>query len=296
MLIACPKCHRQYDAGSHRPGERVRCVCGAGIEVPEPRAGDVRMLHCSACGAALKAGSTDCEWCGASVGLGTKGLGDVCPECMTRLVAGAKFCSGCGIEIHPESVMHALTDLDCPRCKARLSESVATGSRMIECTSCGGLWLDEATFERITKERESNASMPLPGGVARTERPLAATPTPSSVAYLACPVCGQRMNRKNFANRSGVVLDWCRGHGWWFDADELERIVAFIDQGGLARARKLEAEASERRERAAAALRNQRMASVHAEFRRPGRGAAARGAGGVDFVGSLVDFLADLLR
>jgi Zn-finger nucleic acid-binding protein len=36
------------------------------------------------------------------------------------------------------------------------------------------------------------------------------------------------MNRVHFAGRSKVVLDVCHAHGWWFDAGELQRIVAFL--------------------------------------------------------------------
>ena len=51
--------------------------------------------------------------------------------------------------------------------------------------------------------------------------------------YLCCPVCGKHMNRRNFARASGVVIDWCRGHGYWFDAHELETILEFVARGGL---------------------------------------------------------------
>jgi len=51
------------------------------------------------------------------------------------------------------------------------------------------------------------------------------------------PACGQVRNRRNFAEVSGVILDWCRAHGWWFDANELENAIAFLERGGLQRAR-----------------------------------------------------------
>jgi Zn-finger nucleic acid-binding protein len=50
------------------------------------------------------------------------------------------------------------------------------------------------------------------------------------------------MNRINFARCSGVIVDVCKGHGTWFDRDELSRIVEFIRDGGL--------EASRNREKA----------------------------------------------
>jgi Zn-finger nucleic acid-binding protein len=45
------------------------------------------------------------------------------------------------------------------------------------------------------------------------------------------------MNRVNFGKRSGIVLDSCASHGTWFDADELRRVVEFVRDGGLDRAR-----------------------------------------------------------
>lgn len=58
------------------------------------------------------------------------------------------------------------------------------------------------------------------------------------------------MNRINFARCSGVIVDICKGHGSWFDRDELTRIVEFIRAGGLdaARAREKTALEEERRQ------------------------------------------------
>ena len=41
------------------------------------------------------------------------------------------------------------------------------------------------------------------------------------------------MNRINFAKCSGVIVDICKGHGIWFDRDELSQIVEFVRGGGL---------------------------------------------------------------
>jgi Zn-finger nucleic acid-binding protein len=45
------------------------------------------------------------------------------------------------------------------------------------------------------------------------------------------------MNRTNFAKSSGVVLDVCKNHGVWLDRGELQRVLQFVDRGGLAPAR-----------------------------------------------------------
>jgi Zn-finger nucleic acid-binding protein len=45
------------------------------------------------------------------------------------------------------------------------------------------------------------------------------------------------MNRKNFAEVSGVIVDVCKKHGTWFDLGELPRVLAFVAAGGLERSR-----------------------------------------------------------
>lgn len=50
------------------------------------------------------------------------------------------------------------------------------------------------------------------------------------------------MNRKNFGGASGVIVDVCPLHGMWFEVGELESVLSFVRQGGLARAERLRAE------------------------------------------------------
>ena len=74
-------------------------------------------------------------------------------------------------------------------------------------------------------------------------------PSQAEIRYRPCPACDELMNRFNFAGCSGVILDACRPHGVWFDADELRRIVEFIRGGGLdvARGKELQTLELERR-------------------------------------------------
>jgi hypothetical protein len=44
------------------------------------------------------------------------------------------------------------------------------------------------------------------------------------------------MNRKLFADRSGIVVDVCREHGTFFDVGELPAIIKFVLSGGLTKA------------------------------------------------------------
>lgn len=238
MLLACSQCHRQYDVGAHPAGARIRCLCGHLNTVPAPRDRAVEMLHCSNCGGRLRSEAKACDYCSAEIVLADRGLGPACPECFANTFAGAKHCSACGVRLAPEAVLRALSERPCPRCKRPLSECESASARYVECTHCGGLWLDEAQFERIAREREQGLAPAIRG-----QAPVATqTPGREVVRYLPCPVCAQIMNRRNFAEVSGVILDWCRGHGWWFDAAELERVLEFVERGGMERARRAEHE------------------------------------------------------
>jgi Zn-finger nucleic acid-binding protein len=41
------------------------------------------------------------------------------------------------------------------------------------------------------------------------------------------------MSRRNFGERSGVIVDVCATHGVWFDAGELAKVVEFVATKGL---------------------------------------------------------------
>lgn len=256
MLLACQTCHRQYDVGHYPPGSKVRCLCGALNEVRAPRTRQLEMFHCSNCGGKLAHGEASCSYCSAEVRLGTRGLGPACPECMATTLVGAQHCSTCGVALRAEAVVRALADRPCPSCKQALSECETEKLRYVECTVCGGLWLDEQVFQRVIEQRDHAVTDLLPPAQTRSG---SAPPREAKIRYLPCPVCGESMHRRNFGNISGVILDWCRGHGWWFDAEELGRVLTFVESGGLERARekrheyrKLELERLERRSRESA--------------------------------------------
>jgi Zn-finger nucleic acid-binding protein len=103
-----------------------------------------------------------------------------------------------------------------------------------ECGKCYGLWVGTAAFERICRDAEQSAA--ALGTAQAVTGPVALAP----VRYLRCPECHELMHRVNFARCSGVIVDVCKPHGTWFDANELHRIVHFIRAGGLDHARSKE--------------------------------------------------------
>jgi len=237
MLIACKNCRRQYNVEGMTPGEHVRCRCDEMVLVPKKRPHEARMLHCSACGGKLASGTTSCQYCGSEVTLRDRDMGPACPECFGRLVGGARFCNECGIEIRPEAIRTTRASAKCPRCKCKLVLREFPSGHYTECTSCGGIWLDAESFDRVVTDKDTSALASLlpSSSVTRSVENASA-----KVSYIPCPVCNNLMNRKNYGGCSGVVLDWCKGHGFWFDSDELEKVIEFINSGGLDRSRQME--------------------------------------------------------
>ena len=153
-------------------------------------------------------------------------------------------------------------------------EMVTIGSTSVrECPGCDGLWVDRNSFERICAEKEQQR-----GVLGHPSQVSPSTPQAAhQIRYIPCPECRKLMNRVNFANCSGVIVDVCREHGTWFDRDELRRIIEFIRAGGLEISReKKRAELIQQEQR----LRRLQAASL-AERERERRGEAVLAAGGL---------------
>jgi Zn-finger nucleic acid-binding protein len=112
------------------------------------------------------------------------------------------------------------------------------------------LWLDPESLQRLSDSREEQAGIVI---MLASRAPAVATPA-DIVRYVPCPRCERLMNRKNFAQSSGVVLDVCAKHGVWLDRGELERVLGFVSGGGLTRARAHEQERLVEEQRRLAAL------------------------------------------
>ena len=183
---------------------------------------EAQTLNCPNCGAAVSSDSPRCIYCESKLATVS------CPWCFAMMFIGSKHCQHCGASAS-QARDAQLSVLRCPRCKVDMS-SVTIGSQaMRECERCAGLWVEVAALEKICADREQQAAVlggasPVPAHSLQAER---------KIQYAPCPQCGQLMNRINFARCSGVIVDICKGHGTWFDRDELSAIVQFIRGGGL---------------------------------------------------------------
>ena len=213
-------------------------------------------LRCPGCGAPVPASASQCPYCRAQVAT------VACPACFALAPLGASHCPGCGAALAPRSPGTA-AGAPCPACQEPLASARVGEVPLQSCGACGGLWLDQATFQDLGAHRERQGAV-----LGALPAPSAAPPVAlEPVVYRPCPVCTRRMNRVAYARRSGVILDVCRDHGLWFDRDELRRVLAFIGDGGLDRARARDLEDLQEARRAAERARD----------------AGTSGQGGLDF-------------
>lgn len=203
-------------------------------------------LNCPTCGApAPGPEATRCEYCASTL----TSMG--CPACFGVMFAGMQFCPHCGAK--GDRVASDGATLPCPGCKGEMKGATLGATALFECGACHGTWLDADTFRHLCVDREERGAIAALVGAGAKGGPVA---TGGAVRYVPCPLCKRVMNRENFGKRSGVIIDVCKGHGVWFEPRELQSVMAFIDSGGLERARLLDAERRREQDRGQAGKRD----------------------------------------
>ncbi len=157
----------------------------------------------------------------------------------------AAHCAGCGRDLGLEPIPRSDV-LACPDCHAPMSALDCGPGAVHDCARCGGQFVELAALRDLIERHDQ-----LDVGAARARTRSVDGRGP--VRYVACPVCRALMNRRNFGGASGVIVDVCAKHGTWFDLGELPRALAFVESGGLTRARAREAEERHMAARARAA-------------------------------------------
>jgi Zn-finger nucleic acid-binding protein len=183
-------------------------------------------LTCPSCGAPTPPDAARCEYCHAVLARVS------CPQCFGLLFDGSQFCPHCGTPRSRAEVIDA-KPLPCPACRSAMKWIHVGTTDLLECEGCDGTWIEATTFEQLCADRDGQSRMlerAPAGDVTRAQ--------PDPVRYRPCPKCRKLMNRVNFGRLSGTVVDVCRGHGTFLDRGELHRIVQFIMDGGLDRARR----------------------------------------------------------
>ena len=109
----------------------------------------------------------------------------------------------------------------CPECGDPLVALELDGIEIDHCLSCCGTWLDAGELDMIATS--------LGADCAEIEATLVSQ-TAQGLASRRCPRCQRRFELVHLGEETKLELDRCpRGHGLWFDRDELQAVVA---QGG----------------------------------------------------------------
>jgi Zn-finger nucleic acid-binding protein len=245
---------------------------------PPTNHSSARGYACPGCGAHVNEQARQCSYCNAPVATLR------CARCFHMNVPVATHCSGCGHELGLEPIPEA-AELACPSCAEPLATFQGETGKLHDCAKCGGQFVGHRLLKELLVRREVLGSV----ASAATGGPAPRVPVATAVRYVKCPVCEVHMNRKNFGGSSGVIVDVCSKHGFWFDAGELPRVLFFVESGGLARARKREEDELVEQARA------ERLKANRRPFEPPQSDAEAEAAT-ADFASAAADLLSFVLR
>jgi Zn-finger nucleic acid-binding protein len=121
----------------------------------------------------------------------------------------------------------------CPKCDVPLFVLHFKDIEVDFCQRCRGLWLDAGELEALMGQTGAATNDPLlkfqqQAGVQPKGRPH------------LCPRCDAALHeiQVEHAGAPNLTLDKCpRGHGLWFDADELQQLLSmFPTESGAAKA------------------------------------------------------------
>lgn len=169
-----------------------------------------------------------------------------CKHCSAPLPSKSIICEYCGvrndIELHKTNIGVKLpkSKRNCPDCMIFLdSIDIGKNSRFIveKCERCFGLFFDNHELEKLLEESVSNSYWIDHHKLhSLLQHPLHR----DRIVYRKCPECSNIMQRKNYLNRSGVIMDVCANHGIWMDAGEFKQIQEWTALGGKTKALKAE--------------------------------------------------------
>lgn len=103
--------------------------------------------------------------------------------------------------------------MNCPACKNSLIILELNQIEIDYCTNCKGIWFDKGELELIHSEEVRNDLKDL----FREE-------LNSTEQIIKCPICKMKMKKFQF-DQSGIIIDNCSDHGFWFENGELKSLL-----------------------------------------------------------------------
>jgi Zn-finger nucleic acid-binding protein len=163
-----------------------------------------------------------------------------CKNCSAPVPADTIVCTYCGTRNDADlSGIHEFTEVvpdhvrTCPRCDIAMKtiDLKVGGTFLIErCDTCMGMFFDSGELEALIKATVKNVHHVNHNKLK--ELYALKRHDAYGITYIKCPVCDTIMNRVNFGQRSGVILDRCANHGLWLDGGELRHLLEWVKAGG----------------------------------------------------------------
>ena len=163
-----------------------------------------------------------------------------CTSCSAPLPANTNCCNYCNsrsdVDLHakhPYRVEKSATHRICPNCDKPLQTirlKMADPLAIERCHTCFGLFFDRGEIETVLQSSVSNVFDINREHIDNINKDR--YPKQQKIRYLKCPDCRKHMNRVNFGQRSGVVIDQCIIHGIWLDSGELTHLLEWKKAGG----------------------------------------------------------------
>jgi Zn-finger nucleic acid-binding protein len=163
-----------------------------------------------------------------------------CTSCSAALPANSNRCNYCNTRSdvdlhakHPYKVEKQATQRICPNCDKALQTirlKTIEPLSIERCHTCFGLFFDKGEIELILQSSVSNVFAINLTHIDNINKDR--YHKQQKIRYLKCPDCRRHMNRVNFGQRSGVIIDQCIIHGIWLDSGELTHLLEWKKAGG----------------------------------------------------------------
>src|SRR6185436_5350189 len=109
-------------------------------------------MKCPNCGGDASPDQVRCSWCQGSLAT------VACPSCFATIFTGMKHCPWCGAAVAKAETLKPIAET-CPHCQTTMTFVQLGGSQLSECRSCGGVWVNKESFEKICQDREQQESV-----------------------------------------------------------------------------------------------------------------------------------------
>lgn len=184
----------------------------------EPVTHEAKAPRCRECGAPQTGREVSCGFCRAPLATLR------CGHCYRLNHPDMDYCNGCGEHLGLEPVPLGGT-LECSSCGGAMIAFEDEQAGLWDCEQCQSQFVAHLMLQALIAGRQRWDRVNAPKPRVTFNR---------SIRYVRCPMCQEWMARRNFGGTSGVVVDVCAAHGVWFDAWELQQVLAFVEAGGLA--------------------------------------------------------------